>query len=231
MDFHIVGGFILGIAGSLHCVGMCGPLVMAIPFQQVKNKFVAYFIYGISKTLAYVSLGIIAGLLGATFRSLKVQQTVSILAGMFIIIGVFFPVFMKRFSFSGWDRLQARTNRIIGSQFQKSGLGKYGIIGFFNGLLPCGLVYAAIAVAIVQHSMYASIGYMFGFGLATMISMVTFLFLFHQFSVKARATMQKAFPVILVITGILLILRGLELGIPYISPEFTPGAKHSCCHH
>ena len=147
---------------------------------------------------------------------------------------VLMPMFFKQFNlqpkfiatFTSW------VNKNIAQQFKNQKLYSYGVIGFFNGLLPCGLVYVAIAAAISASTIMHSIILMLFFGTATMLSLTVFSLVFQKLPMPLRTELRKFFPYLIMITAILLILRGLQLGIPYLSPVFDGGAGecgHSCC--
>src|SRR5581483_11013469 len=111
--------------------------------------------------------------------------------------------------------------RTVGSAFA---------FGLLNGLLPCGLVYVACAGAVASGSLISAISYMAGFGLGTvpmMFGISTVGTLFHQ---GLRMRFQKMIPVFLMVVAGLLILRGMALGIPFISPQLAAGAHCPACH-
>ncbi|HOW32340.1 MAG TPA: sulfite exporter TauE/SafE family protein, partial [Bacteroidales bacterium] len=120
------------------------------------------------------------------------------------------------------------------------------LIGLLNGLLPCGLVYIAIAGSIGSGSALMGAIYMALFGLGTMPMLLAINLSGGFISTSLRKKINKLIPILVIIVGILFILRGLSLGIPYISPseekikmkyekslkEHQPPAKsemHDCC--
>ena len=231
-------GFVFGIIGIMHCIGMCGPLILAIPFQSLETKSqktLAYFLYGGGKTFSYMVLGLLFGLIGSKAQQLHMQRYVSIIAGVLLLLTALIPMIYKRVNlqpkfmstFNSW------VNGQIAKQFKNQKLYSYGLIGFLNGLLPCGFIYAAIAIAVAMGSVANSIWFMFFFGVATMLSLTVFSLLFQLLSLNTRSALRKLFPYLIIITAVLLILRGLELGIPVLSPIFD-GAEDSgkeCCSH
>jgi hypothetical protein len=96
----ILSAFTLGILGSLHCIGMCGPLVMSMPFQKVREGsiYVATINYHLGKTLTYAFLGLLAGGIGQGFAFFKWQQILSISAGIILLLITFFPFLKKNVS-------------------------------------------------------------------------------------------------------------------------------------
>lgn len=232
-----LAGLFLGLAGGFHCIGMCGPLIVAIPFQGVESgwkKTIAYILYGGGKTMAYGMLGLLVGIIGGQAAQLTAQRYVSIGAGILLLLSVLVPMVFNYtnttpgfvLNFTAW------VNRNIANQFKNQKLYSFGIIGFFNGLLPCGLVYVAIAAAISAGCVSNSIMLMLFFGIATMLSLTVFSIVFQKLPMPVRNRLRQFFPYIIIITAVLLIMRGMQLGIPYLSPNFG-GAEaecgHSCC--
>lgn len=231
-----IAGFVLGVLGSMHCVGMCGPLVMAIPFTSQKTiakKTQAYFTYGASKTGAYMLIGLVVGMIGSGARELHWQSYLSLFAGGLLLIGVLLPMLTqnKTLRFPAFEKMKGWINSTIAQQFNSGNMHSFAVIGFLNGLLPCGMVYAAVAVAVSLSSIGASVGFMLFFGLATMLSLSIFSVFFLKLSAPLRMKLKNLFPYFMLITAILLILRGLELGIPYLSPILSTGGAcgRSCC--
>ena len=83
------------------------------------------------------------------------------------------------------------------------------LIGFFNGFLPCGLVYMALIGSISTGNAIEGALYMMLFGLGTVPLMSSAIFFGNFISINARKTIQKVIPVFVVFIGILFILRGL----------------------
>lgn len=214
--------FILGLLGSFHCIGMCGPIAMVLPVQNEKPfpRLLKIFLYHFGRILAYGTIGLAFGLLGKGLFLSGFQQRLSILIGIIMILYILIPATM----FSKF-KITPPLYSFIGKL--KSGLGKrlknksyvsLFTIGFFNGYLPCGMVYMALVGAIAMASPQDGFLYMMIYGLGT-IPLMTFVIYFKTlFSVKFRNKIQKAIPSFVILIGILFILRGLGMGIPYISP-------------
>ena len=236
MIASVIAGFTLGILGAFHCIGMCGPLILAIPFQVIESKtkrILTYILYGSGKTLAYGSLGLLVGLIGGQAKQLIAQRYVSVVAGFLLLLTALVPMLFKRAKFRSKfvTQFTAWVNRNIARQFKNQSVYSFGIIGFFNGLLPCGLVYVAIASAVSAGCISNSILLMLFFGIATMFSLTVFSVVFQKLPIALRNQIRKFFPYLIIVTAVLLILRGLQLDIPYISPVFEGGKDcgHSCC--
>jgi sulfite exporter TauE/SafE len=222
MEFYVAALF-LGFITGFHCIGMCGPIAIALPLK--KNNWItrisSSLLYNIGRTVTYGFLGAIFGLLGKGIKMSGFQQWISISVGILMILSVLFPVLFKhteainKFLFAYVGKL------IIGFKklFQKSSYSSLFYIGLLNGFLPCGPVYAAIALAIVGGSVVSGTLYMILFGLGTIPIMLSLSLIGHTISVGVRNRIKKIVPVFIVLIGILFILRGMNLGIPYVSPK------------
>lgn len=233
MTESIVAGFILGIVGSLHCVGMCGPLALSLPVHQfdTQRKWMAILLYNVGRLLTYALLGIGLGSCGHLFAWWGLQQTISILAGVMILI-----LLLSQFSLA--DRIsyvagfQDWVNRNLVRAFHKAGRpGSFLLIGLLNGLLPCGLVYAAIAASVATMHSAQGLALMLSFGLGTFPMMIGILRFSDWIKGRIRHKLKLAIPVAVTGLALLLIFRGLNLGVPFISPRAdTQKSEVSCCH-
>ncbi|MFT3981500.1 MAG: sulfite exporter TauE/SafE family protein [Ferruginibacter sp.] len=220
MTVYLLSALIMGAAGSLHCVGMCGPLALSLPLKDSSSaRFAGTFLYNIGRALMYAGIGILSGLAGSSFRLMGLQQWLSVGLGILILLYVVLPraVFFRRAD----HRMQqwfAALRQQLGVLFRQKKMSSVFFIGILNGLLPCGLVYMAATVAAASASVWNSALYMFFFGLGTMPLMWSISFFGTFFSVRTRAGIRKAYPYMMSLVACLLIIRGLGLGIPYVSP-------------
>lgn len=227
----IISAFALGILGSLHCIGMCGPLVMSMPFQKVENGklLFASLSYHFGKTMTYGLMGILAGAIGQGFAFLKWQQILSVFAGVILIAITLMPMLKEKFKIS--LPLQNWFSTIFAKMGESPKLKYFVAFGFLNGLLPCGLVYTALAGAAVSSSMVNGVIFMIFFGLGTIPSLTSIILFQNKVSAPIRKYLFKSSYYISLVIGVLLILRGFNLGIPYISPSFNSQTQEmSCCH-
>lgn len=215
--------FVLGLLGSFHCVGMCGPLTLMLPLNH-QNPWLKAFqisVYFLGKTLTYVLLGFIFGLVGKGLFIREYQQTFSIIVGVVMIVVVLIPFLKVKSNLLTRPIyfIIGKVKQALGQQLRnKNAFSVFGI-GFFNGFLPCGLVYMALFGALAQYQLTESLIYMFVFGLGTVPLMTATIYLGNFLSVKTKKYIQKTIPVFIIIIGSLFILRGLGLGIPYVSPS------------
>ena len=230
----LVAGFTMGIAGSLHCVGMCGPLCLALPLQGLSKyqKISRLFIYQLGRTTTYTLLGLLLGLAGQRIYLAGYQQIFSIVVGGLIIIGALLELFStSSIQIPLLHRFYSLVANFIGKQLKnvKSIAGYYSM-GLGNGLLPCGLVFIALTTTLSFNDVQLSAFFMSAFGLGTMPSMLLTGLAGQLIKPQARIALHKAIPFIVLLMGVLLILRGLDLGIPFISPKLpaNPGDPALC---
>lgn len=220
--------FMLGLIGGLHCLGMCGPLALALPVAG--NGRAAYFsgrvIYNLGRVVSYALMGTVFGLIGKTFAFAGFQRGLSIALGIVILVAVILgPRFGARFAasrpiFAAVAKLKMALGALLKRRSMASMLG----IGFLNGFLPCGLVYVALAGAALMGSARGGMLYMVSFGVGTIPLMLAASLSGKAIQGRFRFSLQKAIPMALVMLATLFILRGMSLGIPYVSPDLSQGA-------
>jgi sulfite exporter TauE/SafE len=229
----ILTGLSIGFLGSFHCIGMCGPIALALPMNKYVGveKYLGIILYNIGRAMTYAMLGLLFGFLGNQFRLWGFQQIISIGAGVLILFFI-----LSNFTFASKIPFLAVLNKMV-----QRGLGKLlttakhpsslFTIGLLNGLLPCGLVYVGIAAALATMDTLHGVLLMFSFGLGTMPVMAGILMFGHLISVNIRHKINKAVPYVVGIMAVMLILRGMNLGIPYLSPKLEKDSTEvSCCH-
>lgn len=231
----LYSALIFGLISSLHCVGMCGPIAMMIPLERNNSakKVIQIMTYHIGRLSAYAVLGLVFGLLGRGFFMAGLQQQLSIFVGvMMILLAVVPENKLAQYNFSKpVYHLISKVKQQLGKQLKNKSLKSLYLIGLFNGFLPCGMVYAALFGAIAMNNLSLSIAYMALFGLGTIPLMVTVQHLVQFSQLKFKSQIQKMIPVIMVVIGILFIVRGLGLDIPYLSPSLLDlhvQAKANC---
>ena len=225
----------LGFLGSFHCVGMCGPIALALPIGKWRNsdKILGILLYNFGRVATYGMMGLIFGAIGKGFSMAGLQQAISIILGVCTIAIVLMPSSMS-------NRLDALTQHIpympavkrsISSLFKQKTFYSLGLIGLLNGLLPCGFVYMGLAGAIATGASLSGAAFMMLFGIGTIPAMFLVAFSSHLFPIDVRSKIRKAVPVFMFMIGSILILRGMNLGLPYMSPKFDDKGqiKRSCC--
>lgn len=221
-------GFIIGLGSSFHCLGMCGPIAMAIPVNRSSNFSIIFgaLQYNFGRIISYSLLGFLIGSIGFSFTGLKWMQWLSITAGLVMILIAWHKIFS-----SGQSKLEMKLiqqiSRRIGKLIRSENPFKLTGLGILNGFLPCGMVFLGLANALPQSSPVKGALAMLFFGLGTLPMMFAVVFFASRLSGNWRLKFSKVIPYIMTVVGILVILRGLNLGIPYISPELRLNAENS----
>ena len=242
MSFFIAA-ISLGFLGSFHCIGMCGPIALALPVYTMSpvKKTTAIVTYNLGRMVTYSFFGLLFGIIGQGFALFDLQQKLSIVLGVMILFSLIVPqrVLGKSKLLGQFYKLFVGLKNNIALQFQKKGIRSFFTIGLLNGLLPCGLVYIAIASAVSSGSIFSSIVFMALFGLGTLPFMFILSYTSHLISINVRNHIRKTMPVMIGAVAVLLIIRGLNLGVGYMSPKLVeeksaansmPHQQIKCCH-
>lgn len=236
-------GFIVGLLGSLHCVGMCGPIALALPiFSESRiNIILGRLLYNFGRTITYSIMGALFGLFGSRIVLFGLQQDLSIIIGVLILVYVLIPRKLKnKIAETNLSRrlvsfLKSNFSTLISKRTNRS----LFTIGLLNGLLPCGFVYVGIAGAVSTQGWVNGALYMALFGLGTIPIMFATSMLGRVLTFDLKRKINKLVPAFAVILALLFIMRGLNLGIPYLSPKFEMkndpikkeiSVESDCCH-
>ena len=213
---------LFGLISSLHCIGMCGPIAMMLPVSRNNpaKKVIQIMLYHAGRLTSYGTLGFLFGLLGKGLYLAGLQQRISIVVGVLMIAIAIIPekIFAK-YNFSRpIYKFISKVKSNLGNQFKRKSPDALFTIGLLNGLLPCGLVYAALFGAIAMQNVGLGIVYMVLYGLGTIPLMSAVVYVANFLSFPFRNKLQKAVPFVTVVIGILFVLRGMGLDIAYVSP-------------
>lgn len=240
----LISGLLMGLLGSMHCIGMCGPIIVVV---HNNSSFFHRLMYHSGRIFIYGCLGIALGLIGKTFTIALSQQSISVFAGSIMLIFAFMPsaisgnsVFARYmgtlyYSIFNYAKPLWQSNSVYGQS----------IFGMVNGLLPCGFVYMALAGSLAMGSIIGSALWMIFFGIGTSVSLLLAGYITSILPVHIQKNIKKAMPIATITIAILFITRGLSLGIPYISPILPSSInmtknqtgqnsiqmpeQHSCC--
>ena len=227
-------GFLFGLLGSFHCVGMCGAIALALPGgTDAATSPLRYaggrLLYNLGRGTTYATLGAGAGLVGQGLRLAGVQQGLSIASGVLILLLVAVPErYSRRLAgLLGLNRPLAWVKNTLGRLFQRPTLPALYATGVLNGLLPCGLVYLALAGALSAPGVAGAAAYMACFGLGTLPLMFGLSLSGWLVPLQWRTRMRQAVPYAASVLAVLFIVRGLGLGVPYLSPQLSPPATRA----
>lgn len=245
----IAAGFILGLIGSLHCAGMCGPIAINLPLrgETFFEKFISGLLYNSGRILMYGIMGAVFGSIGKGLYLLGIQQWVSIIMGSIMILTVIIPFVFKKINLIQFDFFAGFLRKAIQKLFKLRSYKGLFLIGMLNSLLPCGLVYVAIIGAIATGNLFYGGMYLILFGLGTIPMMLTISLIGNAITTNIRNIFNRIIPFLVVVIGAIFILRGMCLGIPYLSPskenlemsimknpeqsiKTDTEETHSCCH-
>ncbi len=234
MIAYLGPALLLGALGSAHCVGMCGPIALAVPSSRSSwpGRAMDALLLNGGRVFTYALLGALFGTFGRGLHLAGLQQAVSIAMGVLMLGAVLMPAFFHKDIFTtaslgGLGKLRSALARNL-RRTSPEGLF---LTGLLNGLLPCGMVYFAVAGALVQDGALHGALFMAAFGLGTWPAMLAVRLGGGLVTGAWRSGMRKAAPFVFALLGVLFILRGMGLGIPYMSPalhEVPVGAQE--CH-
>ena len=233
MNALLITAFGLGILGSAHCLGMCGPLALAIPAPKntLGQRLRSALLLNGGRVITYALIGALFGLFGRGLQLAGLQQGVSIAMGAVILLSLLMPSILKfRWLTKGAGTFVMRMQGVMARQLKRTSSGGLFITGTLNGLLPCGMVYLALAGALAQDGWWQGALFMLFFGLGTWPALIGLRVSGGFFGPQFRSRLKQVAPYAYAVIAVLFILRGLGLGIPFISPDLQmmPGAGQAC---
>jgi len=229
----IIPAFLLGLAGSVHCIGMCGPLALSVPVSGGKwSRVGASFLYNTGRVATYSLIGMLFGLAGRSVAWFGWQQRFSLVLGLLILLFVLLPgLRSNRWLNAGAGKLFLKLRGMFSELLFKGTPVSVFLSGVLNGLLPCGLVYLALAGAAATGQALDGALFMMFFGWGTLPVMFGVVIFGSTLKQNFRSQMRTIYPALMAVMAILLIIRGLNLGIPYLSPKMPLNASEMVdCH-
>ena len=234
MNAMLATAFVLGVAGSAHCIGMCGPIALAVPSPSAKwnARLASTLILNSGRLFTYALLGAAFGAFGLGLRMAGLQQSISIAAGIVLLLSVLLPGVLERWSPAGRAAmLVSRFRTVLARNLRRTAPEALFLTGTLNGLLPCGLVYAAAIGSTAMATVGGGVGFMLLFGLGTWPALITLRMSGGVLGMTFRSSLRRAAPYLVGTLAVLMILRGLELGVPYVSPSPAEGPLQAAvCH-
>ena len=218
----IYAGLLLGLLGSLHCVGMCGPIALLLPLsKKSKSKQgLQLMLYHFGRISSYALLGLVFGIVGKGLSLTGWHQQISIGLGVLMILFVLYPKLSGVISLKIKPLTQTLNliKKSLGLYLKNESFYASYLIGFLNGFLPCGMVYIALVGAVALNSLWSALMYMTLFGLGTVPLISVLVLAKEALPSRISAKFQQFIPVFVFIVGLLFVARGLGLEIPFISP-------------
>lgn len=235
MDAQVlIPAFLMGLAGSLHCVGMCGPIAMSLPIssKSTAGKITGSLLYNLGRITTYSIFGFAFGLAGRSVAWFGWQQRISILLGIAILAFLVFPLLFPGKSLHPLiSQAMTRVRSLLAKTIFRSTPTALFTTGLLNGLLPCGLVYMALTGAAITGDPIQGMAFMALFGAGTLPAMFGTSLFGQWIKAPVRLKMRQIYPALMAIMAVLLILRGLNLGIPMLSPALNASQSETVeCH-
>jgi sulfite exporter TauE/SafE len=218
--------FTMGLISSLHCIGMCGPIALALPVHKGSRlqQFSGLLLYNSGRALSYSVLGLLVGGIGTSIAWLGYLRYLSVFAGLLMLAYVFWPSRLDRHFHppAFWVRFVHFLKQQMATKLQSRSAGSWLMLGIFNGLIPCGMVYMALMSSIATGSMGSGAIYMMIFGLGTFPAMISIGIAKQKFTPALRSRIRRFTPVMLAVAGIWLVMRGVLVDLP-VSGESHAG--------
>jgi sulfite exporter TauE/SafE len=208
----------MGLISSLHCIGMCGPIALALPVHKGSRlqQFSGLLIYNSGRVLSYSVLGLLVGGIGTSLAWLGYLRYLSVFAGLLMLVYVFWPARLDKHFRPPvfWARSVGFLKKRMSVLLQSRTAGGWLALGIFNGLIPCGMVYMALMSSIATGNVTSGAIYMMIFGLGTFPAMVSIGIAKQKFTPVFRSHIRRFAPVMLAVAGIWLVVRGLLVDLP-----------------
>jgi uncharacterized protein len=218
----ILSALALGFAGSLHCVGMCGPIALLMPLSSTHSfaRLANIFLYLLGKSTTYCGLGVLMGFFGTALQQAGWQEGLSLALGGVLVAVV--AVMWLRPHWYHQNRATAAIGHLVFGGFSRLMAKPTPATPFFmglaNGLLPCGLVYIGLTAAVALGTVQQAALFMWFFGMGTMPMLAAFVLLARQFGQSFKHVIRPLTPLLLLLMGCMLILRGLHIHLPGLTP-------------
>lgn len=208
----------MGLISSFHCVGMCGPIALALPVHKHTRaqQVVGVLAYNAGRALTYAMFGMVIGTLGASLAWLGALRYASIAVGVAMLAYVFWPsglehrLHMPLF----WQKIVGFLRQRMVTYLKKTDLSGMLLLGMLNGAIPCGMVYMALLSSVATGNVWGGAIFMVLFGLGTMPAMLALGIAKQQFTPALRTRIRKLTPVLVAIAGIWLVARGVMTSPP-----------------
>lgn len=215
----------LGFLGSVHCVAMCGPLALAVDSRSSGGLFISRLVYNLGRTTTYAGFGLLFGAFGEGMAVLGFQRTLSVALGLILLLLAFAHGRFQALVAASKVVMQLshRVQTALGSRL--GGHASPFTIGLLNGLLPCGLVWAAAAGAAAAGSATGGALFMALFGLGTIPALLVTTYIGSSLGARFRHRLAGLAPIVLVLLAALLLARGLWPENP------LPGHSHHSASH
>lgn len=215
----ILTALVMGFAGSLHCIGMCSPLAMAVSNLSPRVA-VNRIVYNLGRIFMYGILGAMVGTIGWTLPFGNFQNLISVLLGVTLLL--FGVLGVSHIHVPGLTNTLQRTSsylkQLFGKFLQRKNVSSVFMLGILNGILPCGLTFLALMFCLTLSSPSESFYFMVLFGLGTLPAMVGITAVLMGLVKRFNISLRKLTTTMLILSGCLLIAR-VFLFHQHVTPE------------
>jgi uncharacterized protein len=206
--------FVGGLAGSLHCVGMCGVFPMAI--RRADRPALRQILYNLGRLSTLALIGTLSGMLGAAvigYAPFRIgARSLAVVAGaVMVVVGLEILGVLGGVTARGATLVQATLTRVLAGVLRSPSLAAPLALGVFNAFLPCQLIYAFAAEAAGTGSPASGLLVMTAFGLGTVPAMFVLGLAGTLARPRVRLRLQRAAAVLVVAVGLLTMLRGTAM--------------------
>lgn len=203
--------FILGMLGSVHCAGMCGPLSLLIPAGSVTadRRIAGLLLYNLARILVYTLLGFVTGWAGYLVSLSGAGAWLMLLAALLLLLSGVFSLFSRNLldRIPVPDRWMQHLRHFFRPFFRQKNYWAYIGMGTFNALIPCGLLYTALLAAVAEAHPLQSAGFMLMFGLGTVPAMMSAQYLLQFIRQEWRTCLRRALPLASIVLALFMIYR------------------------
>ena len=221
--------FLLGLAGSLHCAGMCSPLAFAVT-NMSQAVWWNRFTYNVGRIFTYGILGAVVSTIGVALPLEKFQTGLSVGMGVLLILVAFLGAGKIKIQvintgisrFTGW--IKSRFSKHL----QQKSTASILLLGVLNGLLPCGLSFMALTASLIVPTTLDGFYFMLMFGVGTLPVMLGFMSIIQQLVNRFRLSYARVNTIMLILAGSLLIARAYWPHDHQVAVTGTSGAIELC---
>ncbi len=214
---------LIGLAGSLHCLGMCSPLVMAATAMN-PSVIISKLVYNAGRIFTYAVLGMIVAGAGMSLPAKNYQNLLSIILGITLLLIATGGI--RNIRIPILTTLLQSFNRKLKNLFRtfitQKNLGSLLVLGSINGLLPCGLTFLALTYCLTLQAPHDGFYFMLLFGVGTLPVMLGFTSIFQFIAKRFKLNIQTITTGMLVVSGIVLIARVFIIQLPH-APSIKEG--------
>jgi hypothetical protein len=206
---------IMGMAGSLHCAGMCSPLAMTVTNLNPSVIF-NRVLYNSGRIITYGLLGAIAASIGHMLPISGFQNLLSVILGFSLIVMAAVGITAVKVPFLTHALLKftGLLKKTFSKILYRKNPGSMLLLGSLNGLLPCGLTFLAVSFCVTLATPVEGFAYMFVFGIGTLPVMLGLVSLIDLVKSRTNWNIKNLTTGLMIISGLLLIARVFLLHAP-----------------